>query len=385
MAGGGRPTGGPAYPLDVEPPAIGAPSAPSPIVGAPYPGLGPNRDGTSPDLVCARRRVRDRSSHLRLCRLFYEADRRPRLAARPENRPRRDLVAPVCCPYRIAMSRRHALRRARRARAGWASAFPPIPCTQAAETARRCAAATSSARSQERGGVADRWRVGCRRTLVSAARPPAVADADEGQQHHRERDRETDPGPAGLELVVLDQLHERRDREADAQQGGDDRRRPAAHREPRDQDGQELPDEDRKREERCVETEVRSFVPRRPAAFPLADVGRRDAHARPGREHLDQERGAQQDDQLRSERPVPVAPHGAGVYASPRPTDATDLRFEKSRRSADYRPGDNRAIRGGRPACQSRISTRPWRHSGSARRPRSARSSSDRAAPSSCC
>src|SRR6185295_19555677 len=66
------------------------------IVGAPYPGLGPNRDGTSPDLVFARRRVRDRSSHLRLCRLFYEADRRPRLAARPENQPRRYLVAPVC-------------------------------------------------------------------------------------------------------------------------------------------------------------------------------------------------------------------------------------------------------------------------------------------------
>jgi hypothetical protein len=29
-------------------------------------------------------------------RLFYEADRGPRLAALPENRPRRNLVAPVC-------------------------------------------------------------------------------------------------------------------------------------------------------------------------------------------------------------------------------------------------------------------------------------------------
>jgi hypothetical protein len=29
-------------------------------------------------------------------RLFYEADRGPRPAAQPENRPRRDLVAPVC-------------------------------------------------------------------------------------------------------------------------------------------------------------------------------------------------------------------------------------------------------------------------------------------------
>src|SRR5215211_9056431 len=39
---------------------------------------------------------------LRTCvcsRLFYEADRGPRLAAQPENRPRRNLVAPVCPPY----------------------------------------------------------------------------------------------------------------------------------------------------------------------------------------------------------------------------------------------------------------------------------------------
>src|ERR1700681_4225083 len=36
---------------------------------------------------------------LRTCgffRLFYEADRRPRLAALPENRPRRNHGAPVC-------------------------------------------------------------------------------------------------------------------------------------------------------------------------------------------------------------------------------------------------------------------------------------------------
>ena len=31
-------------------------------------------------------------------RLFYEADRGPRLAALPENRPRRNLIAPVCAP-----------------------------------------------------------------------------------------------------------------------------------------------------------------------------------------------------------------------------------------------------------------------------------------------
>src|SRR5262249_36229056 len=43
-----------------------------------------------------RRRVRDRSSHLLCCRWIYEANRRPRLAALPENRPRRNQVAPVC-------------------------------------------------------------------------------------------------------------------------------------------------------------------------------------------------------------------------------------------------------------------------------------------------
>src|SRR5436309_16106932 len=47
-------------------------------------------------LALTRRRVRDRSSHLRCCRWIYEANRRPRLAAQPENRPRRNLVAPVC-------------------------------------------------------------------------------------------------------------------------------------------------------------------------------------------------------------------------------------------------------------------------------------------------
>ena len=43
----------------------------------------------------ARRRVRDRSSHLRFSRLINEADRGPGLAALPENRPRRNLIAPV--------------------------------------------------------------------------------------------------------------------------------------------------------------------------------------------------------------------------------------------------------------------------------------------------
>ena len=56
---------------------------------------------TSPYLASTRRRVRVRScSHLLWCRLIYEANRRPRLAALPENRPRRNLIAPVCVSRR---------------------------------------------------------------------------------------------------------------------------------------------------------------------------------------------------------------------------------------------------------------------------------------------
>src|SRR6266536_3599210 len=43
-----------------------------------------------------RPRVRDYDPHLHWSRLFYEADRGPRPATLPENRPRRNLVAPVC-------------------------------------------------------------------------------------------------------------------------------------------------------------------------------------------------------------------------------------------------------------------------------------------------
>ena len=71
----------------------------------PCPGLGPNREGRR-YLVSTRRRVRDRSSHLRCCRWIYEANRRPRLATLPENRPRRNLVAPVCLPHRSQHLRR---------------------------------------------------------------------------------------------------------------------------------------------------------------------------------------------------------------------------------------------------------------------------------------
>jgi hypothetical protein len=64
---------------------------------APDPGPRAQPGSASPYLASTRRRVRVRScSHLLWCRLIYEANRRPRLAALPENRPRRDLIAPVC-------------------------------------------------------------------------------------------------------------------------------------------------------------------------------------------------------------------------------------------------------------------------------------------------
>src|SRR5438105_10676846 len=87
------PAGQPSF--DVALWAIGSPSAPSPLVGAATRTTGPNPE---------RRRYLTRLGGeceivLRtcfVCRWFYEANRRPRLAALPENRPRRNQVAPVC-------------------------------------------------------------------------------------------------------------------------------------------------------------------------------------------------------------------------------------------------------------------------------------------------
>ena len=62
----------------------------------PAPGRGLARADTLRLSLETRQRVRDRDPHLHWFRLFYEADRRPRLAARPENRPRRSHGAPVC-------------------------------------------------------------------------------------------------------------------------------------------------------------------------------------------------------------------------------------------------------------------------------------------------
>ena len=91
------PTGQPSFGVALQ--AIGSPSAPSPFVDA---ATGPRAQlGAARSLTGVRQRVRDClcSSHLHWFRLFYEANRRPRLATLPENRPRRDLVAPVCAAY----------------------------------------------------------------------------------------------------------------------------------------------------------------------------------------------------------------------------------------------------------------------------------------------
>ena len=88
------PTGQPS--CDVAPPAIGSPSAPSPFVGA-APGPRAEPGGASLNLSYLGSEC---EIIVRICivsRWINEADRGPRLAALPENRPRRNQVAPVCC------------------------------------------------------------------------------------------------------------------------------------------------------------------------------------------------------------------------------------------------------------------------------------------------
>src|SRR5262245_16726445 len=63
-------------------------------------------------------------------RLFYEADRGPRPAAQPENRPRRDLVAPVCslqhqCSLGWWESRSAGSRSEARSRSRWRTRSRP--------------------------------------------------------------------------------------------------------------------------------------------------------------------------------------------------------------------------------------------------------------------
>ena len=93
-AGGGRPTGGPAI-LGSRTSGDGHSFGAEPVRWRRYPNHGPNSERRR-YLTLVRRRVRDFASHLHWCRWIYEANRRPRLAALPENRPRRNQVAPVC-------------------------------------------------------------------------------------------------------------------------------------------------------------------------------------------------------------------------------------------------------------------------------------------------
>ena len=92
-----RPTDALADPLDVALWAISSPSAPSPFVGAasePRAHPGRRRRLGSP-----RRRVRDRSSHLRFAGGFTRPTGDLGLQLIRMDRPRRNQVAPVCsCP-----------------------------------------------------------------------------------------------------------------------------------------------------------------------------------------------------------------------------------------------------------------------------------------------
>ena len=83
--------------------AIGSPSAPSPIVAPlPWPRAQPRGASLASQ---TRQRVRDlNDSHLVFSRWIYEANRGPRLATQPENRPRRNHGAPVCLSIRRSVS-----------------------------------------------------------------------------------------------------------------------------------------------------------------------------------------------------------------------------------------------------------------------------------------
>src|SRR4029078_9502698 len=103
------------------------------------------------------------------------------------------------------------------------------------------------------------------------------------------------------------------EREADTEDRGDDRRRPAPHRQSRPEDGQELEHEDRDREERGVDPEVGALVAGGPSALPGCDGGGRDADPCPRAEHREEERDRTEDDELRAERAIPVAAHGPSL------------------------------------------------------------------------
>jgi hypothetical protein len=73
------------------------PSVPSPLLVAATRATGPARERRAQLLIRQRERVRCSCSHL-CCSRGFTRPPGPRLAALPENRPRRNQVAPVCRP-----------------------------------------------------------------------------------------------------------------------------------------------------------------------------------------------------------------------------------------------------------------------------------------------
>jgi hypothetical protein len=92
-AGGERPTAGASHPV-VSPLRRSAFHRGQPVYDAATRTTGRIRSDASPNYLGGECEIVIRTYVG--SRLFYEADRGPRPAAQPENRPRRDLVAPVC-------------------------------------------------------------------------------------------------------------------------------------------------------------------------------------------------------------------------------------------------------------------------------------------------
>ena len=159
---------------------------------APRPRPRAEPDGTSPDLVFARRRVRDRSFALAFCAGCFT---RPTGDLGSLLDRRTDHVETWSPPYVVHRIAAHeSASRARRPQFG---AVGPSDVGGVAGTA-------SEALSPRR---ARRHRRGC----------PSGSARGSAREHDREGEREADPRPSRLELVVLDHLHERRDGECDAE------------------------------------------------------------------------------------------------------------------------------------------------------------------------
>ena len=197
-----------------------------------------------------------------VCRLFYEADRRPRLAARPENRPRRDLVAPVCCPRSIAAAASALLGR------------------RLAALARRERRRRRRTRLSGRRRRARRGRGSPSGSAPGSGRGSMIARAIARPIHAQTVWN-------SLSSIIFTSVATT---SATPSTAVIDRGRPAPHREPRPDDREELPDHDGDREERHVRAELRALVRGAPAAGALARLRRDRADPLPRREHLEEER-----------------------------------------------------------------------------------------------